>query len=186
MNTSCDGCKQKAIEIQTLEGKYKALKKSYVKLSVHFSDLYMKYSDLLKATTNTEDSDIADEVVSTEDVFTLDEVTHLQSIPLDKTKDSTFILQCLQYAYKSNTSILQYKSLKGVPESTIINDDGTQEHHPAKEPLTPKKVRRIQELFTERLTKCKTSSVGYGERTKQTNINKLIASGIKNVAKRQK
>lgn len=197
-NTLCDGCKETKIAAQRWERKYKDLKKRYVKLSVHFCELHMKYNDLktttnsvnshlVDASTNSVHSDIADdEVLSTDAVFTLDEITFLRSIPLAKAKDSSFILQCLQYAYKSNPSVLLYKSLKGVAESTEIKDDGTHEYHPAKEPLTPKKVVRIQKLFIERLDKCKTGSVDYGERIKQANINKLFASGINNIIKKHK
>lgn len=40
-----------------------------------------------------------------------------------------------------------------------------------KDPLTPKKVERIRDLFIERISKCQLNPVAYGERIKDTYLN---------------
>jgi len=95
---------------------------------------------------------MVDKTIFGDEVFTLNEIKSLQSIPIAKANDSSFVLQCIQYAYKADPSILRYRTLKGIPERIEINPDGTEEHHPAKNPLTPTKVERIQELFIERVS----------------------------------
>lgn len=123
---------------------------------------------------------------ASDDVFTENEVKFLQSLPLDKKKDSAFILQCIKYSYKNNEATLRNKTLKGTLDRVEIKDDGTQTVHPAKDPLTPEKVKRIEQLFIDRVSKSKCFAGEFGDRVKQTNINKLIAYAIKNVSSKEK
>lgn len=145
-----------------------------------------KYNDLLRTKTRQNLPDPVDTMASTSDVFTPNEVKYLEAMPLTKAGDSTFILKCLEFAYKREPSVLRFKTLKGVPESVQYNDDGTMEQVAKKDPLTPIKVERIQELFISRLSKCKIDSVEYGERIKESKVNKLFATGIINVSKKSK
>lgn len=157
-----------------------------MKLAIHDSELGVKYTDLLKMATSTNRPDTDEVVASGGDIFTENQIRYFRSMPLDKKKDSSFILQCLEYAYKTDQSVLLQKTLNGKPEWIEITDGGEEILHPTKDPLTPKKVDRIRELFIERVSKCNIDPAVYGERMKTSYLNRLIASGIKNIAKKQK
>lgn len=101
-------------------------------------------------------------------------------------KDSTFILEAVRYLYKEDLSVLLGKTLKGRPERTEFKDGGMVKLNPSKDPLTPEKVKRIEQLFIDRVTKSNTKAVDHGERIKPTYINKLIASAISNITKKFK
>lgn len=178
-SSECTGCKD-------WEQKYKDLKKVHLKLALRFSEVEMKQNDLLKEVTNTNRPCVDDTVVSSGDTFTQSEIKYLNNMPLEDAKDSTFILQCLEFAYKTNPMVLQNKTLKGKPEWLQITEEGDQIYYAEKEPLTPEKVERIRELFHERMSKAQIGSVAYGERIKRTRVNRLIATGIKNIVKKQK
>lgn len=181
----CTVCIQKTADYKELDEKHKALKKVYFTLTSHYTELHLKYEASLKAKSYMNEVHIDGEAASTDDLFTKHELKFLQSMPLERKKDSTFILQCLEFAYKNNLSVLRTKTLKGKAESTKFSDEGSIQNIPEKGALTPIKVIRIKELFLERLSKCDIDSVVYAERVKESNINKLIASVVKNVAKKQ-
>lgn len=180
--TSCDGrCEWRK--------KYDEIKKSYLKLTVRHCEVSIKHDELLKAATNSDRLIISgeSELMSSDDIFTVNELRCLDSVSLERKKDSNFILQCIQFAYKSNKSELLNRTLKGRHERVEIKDDGSVERiQPAKTPLTPEKVTRIEELFINRVSKSKCVAAEFSERIKQTNINKLIASAIKNVSNKEK
>lgn len=190
-NKKCEKskCVQKSIECDEWEAKYKELKKLYIKATMHHSEVELKYSDLLKSATgkNHERSGdgTADTKPTSNDIFTPNELKFLECMSLEKKKDSTFIHQCLQFAYKGDQAVLVFKSLKGTSDWIEISEAGDEKHHPAKDPLSPHKVNRIKEVFIERVSKCDINSVHYGERVKDSYINKLFASGIKNISKKQ-
>lgn len=123
---SCDEC-------NVWRTKYQELKKSHVKLSLRHCELQMKFDDLVKITTSPVQSNTNEvsDALSTDGIFTENEIRCLQSLGLEKKKDSTFFLQCIQYAYKENPTTLQGKTLKGTLERTEIKDDGSFEIHPA-------------------------------------------------------
>lgn len=153
----------------------------------------MKHDELLKNMTSNEKlvdrntGEMSDGAESTSDeVFTPNEIRHLLSLPLDKKKDSTFILQCVQYAYKNNVAALANKTLKGTGERIEVKEDGARVLHPGKESLTPEKVRRIEQIFIDRVSRSTCMASEFGDRVKQSNINKHIASAIKNVANKGK
>lgn len=179
----CSDCEEK---IKEWEDKYKELKKLYVKLTVNYAELDLKHKDLLKSATGKNDTKTATSTVASSvdgDIFTSGEVKFLECMPLERKKDSTFVLQCLQFAYKTDPKILAGKSLYGTKESIEFTEDGKETRHPAKQPITPTKANRIKELFVDRISKCDISSAEYGERIKGTNVNRLLASGIKNLSK---
>lgn len=66
----------------------------------------------------------------------------------------------------------------------VISDDGDVAYLPAKDPLNPQKVKRIRELFVERIKKCNLKPAANNVRMKDSYMNKLIASGITNIAKK--
>lgn len=185
-DNGCHGC-------STLQAKYNELKKSYIALSVRHTDHLMKYDELLKKVTISPPQLNADQLVDAvpntvsgsasmpDDIFTANEVRYLESLPMDKKKDSTFVLQCVRYAYK-NAESLTNKTLRGTAERVTFEEDGSVIVQPGKDSLTPEKVKRIEQLFIERVSKSKCMAVEYGERVKQSNINKHIASAIKNLA----
>lgn len=166
------------------EAKYKDLKKGYLNQSHHFSEVNIKYNGLLKMKSNTpQPDDKIDNAVNTctDDLFTLNELKVLKNMSLDKKKDSTFIHQCLEYAYKNDMSILSSRTLKGKAESVKFSE-GQETHIPKKYPLSPEKVDRIKALFIERIVKCNIDSASFEARIKDSNINKLFASSIRNIA----
>lgn len=181
------------------EMKYKNLKKVYVQLTIRYSEQSLKFEHLLKSKTNAGNTtdhttdhttghfpspNTGIQVQSNDDIFTPRELIYLQCMSLDKSKDSTFIMKCLEFAYKNNLPILRFKTLKGKPESVQFDEGGEAENIAGKDPLTPMKVNRIKDLFLERLSKCQIDPVVYGERVKDSNINKLFASGVKNISKK--
>lgn len=102
----CIGCVQKAVERDEWEEKWKQevqqrkeLKKLYLNLSVRFSEVTIKYDDLLKATIEKDNNRVViDEGASdSADVFTQNEIKFLQCMPLDKKNDCSFILHSLKY-----------------------------------------------------------------------------------------
>lgn len=182
----CAECENKQKECMEWERKYKELKRMYVKLTVNYAELDLKHKDLAKLSAGKIDNKAATSSVEGTvdgDVFSPGEIKFLECMPLDKKKDSTFILQCLQFAYKKDPKILASKSLYGTKESVEFTKDGKEVHHPAKQPITPIKASRIKELFVDRISKCDINSVEYGDRIKETNVNRLLASGIKNMSK---
>lgn len=182
----CVGCVQKDIEAKFWETKYKDLKRVYLNQSHHFSELTIKHNVLLTMKpTETNDTDCNDDnttSTSKNDIFSPYELKILQNMSLDKKKDSTFIHQCLEYAYKNDLCVLSNKTLKGKSESVKFTEDGKELHIPKKYPLSPEKVDRIKQLFVERISKCKIDSASFEARMKDSNINKLFASSIKNIA----
>lgn len=178
-------CVQKVIACQEWEKKYKELKKVYVKLTIYSTERDMKYEDLLKVATNTHHPGTDEMILSSDGIFTPNEVKALENMASDKPKDSTFILECLQWAYKTDLSVLCRKTLKGTAEWIEITNEGEKKYHSGKDPLTPEKVDRIKKMFIDRVSKCNIDSVAYGQRIKEAYINKLFASGIKNIAKKQ-
>lgn len=203
-----DGCG----ECDKWRKKYEDVKRSHIKLSVRYTELMMKFDELaevakgsVRPNLNIENindgpqilsiaNGIASQTLSTSagvaqsfcqpnDIFTENEIICLKCLPLDKNKDSTFILNCLQYAYKNNAASLATKTLKGTPGRFEVSDSGDLiEVMAAKDPLTPKKVQRIHQLFMDRVTKSKCMAVEFAERLKETYFNKLVASAVKNIS----
>lgn len=181
-SVECPSCAHKMAEYKELNENYHALSKRFMKLSVRHSELDLKYADLLKASTG--EVKIVDSAApATGDIFTANELKYLESLPLDKQKDSTFIHQCLQFTYKNKLDVLVNKTLMGTKEWIEISEVNGRIEHPAKDPLTPAKVTRIRELYIARIAKCNIDAVAYGERI--GNVNKHFASGIKNISKKQ-
>lgn len=120
-----------------MEKKYKDLMKLYLKATHRFSELDHKYSELLRMKTRIgpPDTNVAEE--PSNDIFSLNELKYLQSIPLSKTADSTFILKCLDFAYKSDPSVLRCKTLKGKAEVTQYDDDGNIKQQAKRNPWLP-------------------------------------------------
>lgn len=175
----CNECKNWA-------AKYKDLKMLYLKLTIRHAEVDLKFQDLTNTKTNTNQLVPDNAASSNDDVFTTREINYLQFMPLEKKADSTFVLRCLEYAYKDNMSVLNAKTLKGKSEVLQISEEGNVEHIvQCKDPLTPKKVERIRDLFIERISKCQLNPVAYGERIKDTYLNKLIASSIRNIVKKK-
>lgn len=189
--------------------KYKEIEKSYLKLSVCYAELMLKHKDLVQLTTgavrpsseteqredgfelsvgavhsNTE-TEVSPTVPVVDNIFTAAEIKCLQCIALDRKKDSTFILNCVQYAYKDNTSSLTNKTLKGTRSRYEIIDGEAVTVKQGKDPVTPEKVARIQQLFVDRVTKSKCMAGEFGERVKQTNFNQLMANAIKNLSNKE-
>lgn len=201
-----DGCG----ECDKWQKKYEDVKKSHIKLSVRYTELMMKYDELVEVAKGTvrpnvnsetdepQISSIANRIASQtlslsdgaaqslcqpDDIFTENEIKCLKCLPLDKNKDSTFILNCLQYAYKNNAASIAMKTLKGTRGRYEVSDSGDLvEVKAGKDPLTPEKVHRIKQLFMDRVTKSKCMAVEFGERVKEIYFNRLIASAVKNIS----
>lgn len=169
------------------EVKYNDLKKLCLKLTIRNADMDLKYEDLLKAKTASIPLRVSgDDQLPIGGFFTQRELKYLECMSLEKKMDSTFVHHCLQFAYKGDQSALLHKTLKGKAEVRHISDEGEVEHvSEGKDPLTPTKVESIRSLFIERISKCQLDAVAYGERIKDTYLNKLIASGIRNISKKK-
>lgn len=194
--------------------KYDDVKKSMIKLSLKYTDLMMKYEDLVEtakgavrpkvntqeisdgesqssSTSNGESQSayasnaVSQSLVVNCDIFTESEIKCLQCVSLDKKKDSTFIFNCVQYAYKNDLASLATRTLKGTRGRYEIKEGELVTIRAGKDPLTPEKVQRIQQLFIDRVTRSRCMSAEFGERVRLTNINKLIASAVKNISNRE-
>ncbi|XP_037045464.1 uncharacterized protein LOC119080943 isoform X1 [Bradysia coprophila] len=119
------------------------------------------------------------------DIFTDDEITNLKKIALTKNRDSTFILSCVQYAYKENLASLTSKTLKGTRGKYEVKEGKVITIKPPKDPLTPEKVARIQQLFIDRIARCKCVATESGERVNQLRFNELIANAVRTVTNKQ-
>lgn len=190
------------------------MEKSYLKLSVCYTQLMMKHKDLVEVSTgtvrsNTEtepldevkrkdstqvstdtarlntESEVSKTLSLADDIFSNNEIKCLQCVPLGKNKDSTFILNCVEYAYKDSAASLTNKTLKGTRPRYEVREGEAVIVKPGKEPLTPEKVTRIRELFVDRVNKSKCLAGEYGERIKMTNFNQLIANAVKNLSNKQ-
>lgn len=210
----CDGCKQRLEQIHVLEMtykdeinflevknkeqiqhsdvKYKELQTRFLKLTVEFSEISLKYKDAIKlghssrqAETDETDNGETGETLH-DDMFSKEELRTLKGLPLDKRNDSTFILQCLKFAYKSDLSILCNKSLMGTYATILVSSEGEDVEIAGKDPLTPEKVNKIKQLFTERLSSCDINAVQYGERIKESKVNHLLGTGLVNIRKKFK
>ncbi len=183
----CSECEQNRKERDEWQEKYKELKKSYYKLAVRHSELDLMHKDLEKvATAKTNEYNIDENAISIatdSDIFTAAELRFLQCMPLEKKKDSTFVLQCVKFAYKEDTSVLNNKSLYGTKGRIEFTEDGGEVRQPAKQPLSPHKVDRMRGVFIDKISKCNLNAVEYGVRMKETYLNQLIASAIKNISK---
>lgn len=153
-----------------------------MKVIVHSNELALKYEDLKKVVKRTEEPNVQYQVES-DDVFSPIQLRELEGMSLQKTSDSTFILKCLKFAYQNDLSVLRWKTLNGTTPSTLFVD-GCHIDVEGKAALTPEKVARIKQLFIERLSKCDINSVEFGERIKETKVNQLFNSSIKNIAKK--
>lgn len=203
-----DGCG----ECDKWQKKYESVKKSHIKLSVRYTELMMKYDEMVEVAKGTvrpnvnsvnetdepQISSIANRIASQtfstsdgaaqslcqpDDIFIENEIKCLKCLPLDKNKDSTFILNCLQYAYKNDAASVAMKSLKGTRGRYEVSDSGDLvEVKAGKDPLTPEKVHRIKQLFMDRVTKSKCMTVEFGERVKEIYFNRLVASAVKNIS----
>ncbi|XP_037046036.1 uncharacterized protein LOC119081338 [Bradysia coprophila] len=179
-NPQCTGCK-------AWQQEYDNLQKLCLRLTIRNADMDLKFEDLLKVKSGKnqmlpDSSDTA----ATDDIFSARELKFLECMPLDKTSDSTFVHHCIQYAYKDNPLILVQRSLKGTAEVIHIAENGEiGEIIPGKDPMTPGKVEQIRNLFIQRVSKCQLDAVSYSERIKDAYLNRLIASGVRNIAKKK-
>lgn len=187
LSRDCSVCKQVQKECNEWRGKYKDMKKMFVELTVSYAELDLKYKHLSKSACGKNgalsEASTANENVESADIFTPAELKFLEYMPLDKTADSTFVLQCLKYLYKDDPKSLAEKTLFGTKDSIKFTNDGAEVHHPGKQAVTPTKARRIKALFVERVVKCGMNSAEFKERIHEPYVHKLIASGIKNMSK---
>lgn len=185
-----------------LRKKYHDLKQTHMELCLQHCQLSMKYEAIRRVKTGTEpigteptgteptgtepsasdDVSVPDPLPLTDNIFTTNEIILLESLPLDKSHDSNFILKCVEYAYKENPSVLVTKTLKGTRERIEIQDGVVVAVRPAKDSLTPEKVKKIEDVFINRVTKSKCLAGEFAERIKPKNINRLIGSAVSNIS----
>lgn len=159
--------------------KFKVMHKKYAKLSIEYSELNMKFTALSRTAPRVHgENETTPE--NADSVFSNSEIRVLQRISLAKKNDSTFIRNSLEFAYKSDLSVLKSRSVMGTYNTLAEMTSGKIE----KPPLTPVKVKKIKELFIERLSDCDVDPIAFEERVKDSRINELLASGIKNIAKK--
>lgn len=151
----CTGCVDKetliqaqVMKISELEAKFKEMQKRYLKVTAYCTEVNIKYEHLLKAGTRTGQPE-DDEQSFIDDFFSPNEIKMLHGISLEKKNDSTFILQCLKFAYKKDLSVLGTRSLNGTSSSIAVSEEGGLIEVPGKVALTPEKVSRIRQLFME-------------------------------------
>lgn len=126
-----------------------------------------------------------EDLPSANNIFTKNEILHLQSISLGKNNDSTFVLRCIEYAYKNVTSVLPNRTLNGTRDRYEVKDGVSTVVRQGKEPVTPEKVYEIKKLFIKRISNPKCTAGEFGDRIKPTYLNQLIATAIKNVSNKE-
>lgn len=163
-----------------IKRKYKALQKNYAKLAIENAEVTLKHKHLSKtiANINENDTECADDSkITTDGLFLDSELETLNRLSAAKRYDSTFIRSTLEFLYQEDFSILRNKSVHGTIDTNFSN---------SKKPLTPAKVKRIKELFVDRLCKCRLDPATFEERSKESRINQLLATGIKNIVNKIK
>lgn len=118
-----------------------------------------------------------------DNIFTRNEIMHLNSLPLEKKKDSSYVMQCIQYAYSDRP--LKHKTLKGTKNRYEVIDGTPIVVREGKSSLTPEKVHQIRQLFIGRISKSKCLAAEFGERIDPKYLNRLIASAVKNVSNKE-
>lgn len=165
--------------------KYDELQKFSLKLTIHNANTDLKFADLL-STKTYENELLPDDVEKSSDgFFTARELKFLKCLPNERSSDSTFVRHCLEFIYKDNLSVFSNKTLFGTAEKKHFSDQGVVERvEGGKDPLTPPKVARIRSLFVGRISKANAGAVEYGERIKDSYLNRLIASSLQNICKK--
>lgn len=90
--------------------------------------------------------------------FKSEQLAHLRSIGNSIREDSSFVLYSVNSLYEENLSHLKLKSVTG------RSNNGEK-----KEPLTPKKLTTLQNIFRERLDKMNIDDQERGQRKKKSN-----------------
>lgn len=105
----------------------------------------------------------------------------LETIPQNKENDATYIRKCLEILYKSDLSILIYRSLNGC-SANIINSKYGQIYRSEKYAITPEKRMLIRGLFHKRINKMKgITDVQRESRICEQNFNSTFARCINNI-----
>lgn len=173
---TCDDSKNDCTRADCIEMKckYKALQKNYAKLAIENAEISMKYKDMSKTFEALHKND--DVTITNDGMFLTSELQTLNRLPVTKKYDSTFIRTCLEIMYQDDLTVLAGKSAQRVSDR----------NGKTKMPLTPSKVKRIKELFAERLYQCKLDPAALAERVNDTRVNQLLATGIKNIVNKKK
>lgn len=115
--------------------------------------------------------------------FNSGELKTLRSITNDSSSDRKFIRIALESLYKDGVP-LQQKSLFGCKSKRILTKSGAVIETTEKEPLTPKKVKILSDLHSERIAEAKVSESEMALRLKSTYFNQLIATALSNIQRR--
>lgn len=148
-----------------LEADNKSLKKLFTKSTQVNFQKDLKIVQLSKENENSARDPLI--FKSFEHIFDVSELLTLRSIPYSKERDSSFILQTLQYLYKNDLSLLNLRT------ASVKKGD--------KKPISPEKKGIIQKIFNERIKSLNLNGHDFGVR--ESKINEHIISSIHNIRK---
>lgn len=112
-----------------------------------------------------------------------DEAKSLNSISTTKEYDATFIRILLEFLYKSDVRVLEYRSFTGRTAKKVQTNNASSSESGQFKAISPKKKNTIFSLFRERIEKCNISKSEKFTRMRSSNITRLVGIGIANIRK---
>lgn len=180
-------------EVRSLQLKYKKLKILYNKsLGINFQkdlkiqrleqELNLLKNGEINPTESTEEPQRTDGTFdSFSEYFTSSELRDLRKMQSESRHDATFVRTALLYLYRDNPALLQYKSVRGSKTKLMKKKDGTVVKTEPKEPLSPKKLDILKNIYRERIFGATSDEVELTVRNNSTHFNQLIATSLSNI-----
>lgn len=116
--------------------------------------------------------------------FTADEISTLNCIPGQISRDSTFVNKAMRMQYRNSISKLSNRSVKGTCESTRRCKD-VQKNYGAKPALSPEKVSAIRHYYNQCIHKYAVESSDFNKRYADIYFKKLLSQAIHNIGKKE-
>lgn len=157
-------------QIKLLKGKQTSLKQNLVSYQGKYAKVLEENKKLLARIAGTAEETAA---------FSTFELSKLRSYENSTKGDRQFISKLLEYLYKWNENDICMRSLKGTTKEVVL-DDGSIDVIEEKKPISPAKLRTIEQMFASRMEELEQPPTG--ERFK--GLNRLISLGIQSGCKR--
>lgn len=113
--------------------------------------------------------------------FDAEELQNLRTMQNHSRYDATFVRTALLYLYKGNPHILKFKSVRGSKSKLVKRKNGTVIKTEPREPLSPKKLNILKDIYSERIAAATSDKVELTVRAHETHFNQLIASSLSNI-----
>lgn len=109
----------------------------------------------------------------------------LRSMQNDSGSDRKFIRIALESFYPGELLLqLKQKSLFGCNSKNVVTKSGIVKETAEKQPLTPKKVKVLRSLYSERIAAAELNEFEMALRMRKTYFNQLIATALSNLQRK--